>query len=270
MASVTAVSSVEVVVRQLGAGGERTGLVGDASMSVTDDAILLTPRGQVRVLTLRADELSGLALHEEPGELYLYPIRAPAVVVHPLAEGGEREVAAFLELAASLERAAYSLPELTRALRRVGGHDAALAGDHDRWFGALVTSRRRAARADGWRARLDSLDPDTLARAATDALHAAGVVRFPASPPDQRALEAALEEHAAPLLDALHALRRAATAVRDSDEAHRLEEWRRWVDAARACFVAADRGWGAMAPALRLRLPVPPAPADEMEEGGGA
>ena len=250
-------TSVDVVVHQLSAEGARTGLMGEASMSVTDDAILLTPSGEVRVLMLRPGELSGVVLHAGSRELYLHPSRIPAVVLHPVNAGDEP---AFLEMAGYLERAAFSLPELTRGLRRVGGREPALDADHDRWFGALMTARRRAARAEGWSARLDAFDAGALRSATTEALRASSVARHPSSPPDQRATEAALEEYAVPFLDSLHTLDAAAAAVRDADDAHRLDAWRGWVGAIRSCFMAADRGWGAMLPRLAMDPPVATGP----------
>jgi len=245
-------TSVEVVVHQLNAEGARSGLVGMASMSVTDEAILLTPRGEVRVLTLRPEELSGVVVRGASRELFLHPSRIPAVVLRPESPD---DASVFLELAGRMERTAFALPELTRGLRRVGGRRMAFDQDHDRWFGSLMTARRRAERADGWAARLDAFDADALRSAIGDALHSSSVARYPSSPPDQRALEAALEEHAAPLLESLHSLRGAAAAVRGSDDAHRVDAWRDWVAAIRASFMAADRGWGAMLPHFALHQP---------------
>lgn len=239
--------------RQLDAAGGPTGLEGEAALAVSDDAVLLTPRGEARVLVLRLVELAGMSgVHDRDGGvaggLCLHPLAGPAVALHPVRDG---DAAPFLGLVERLERGAFALPELTRALRGLGTRPVGLEEGHDRWFGALLAARRRAARAEGWRARLEAFATEPLGRAAREALVAAATVRHPSSPPDQRALEALLEERATPLLEVLPGLESASRAVVAAPDHSRLIAWREWIAALGACFVAADRAWAGMAPLLR-------------------
>ena len=67
----------------------------------------------------------------------------------------------------------------------------------------------------------------------------------------RRALEAALEEEAEPLLAAIQRLGELAERVKASPVDTRLMEWRCWVDQLRTVFAIADERWMWCARVLR-------------------
>lgn len=243
-------AALPVLVRSLLADPELRGPAALASLATAGDALLIVPEVGANRLAVRLAELAGLAVaasDDAPATVRLYTSRGVAVALQP------REASQGVELlrrGRELERLAYELPELTRGLRGVGTRRGASGADHDLWFGPLLAARHQAAAAGDWRARAAALAPDPLRERAARALEELAAVRYPASPPDRRALAAELEGCAEPLDAAFGALARAAAELHAADDAVRVAAWRGWVGAARQCFAAADAGWLAMAPVL--------------------
>ena len=149
----------------------------------------------------------------------------------------------------------YRLPEVTRALRAFGARRGRPGSDHDRFYAPLLDALR-AARDHVAR----GTDRPWEAAGAVDARAVSGEVRAAladlaarhAGPraPDRRALEAELEELAAPLLAALDALGAAAADLAAADAAGRPAAWRAWSAALGRAFAAADGAWEATLPVL--------------------
>lgn len=230
---------------------------GPALLILADDRLAVATDALPRALPLPFDRLLGLRL-DRTG-------RAPLLAVHLAggdvleAEGDER-LPAF---AALVERRATVLPELTRALRAVGA--ARARGDaHDRWFAPLLAARTRAERAAGWAEQLHAFAPDVLRAAWRSALAELARERHPESPPDRRALGAALDEAVEGADRCLGRLEDAASSLRSADDAERLARWRAWVAELARLFDESDRCWLAALRELESaplpRAPLPPAP----------
>lgn len=261
-------TSLMVLVRRLAVDPELTGPAAFAALVVADDALVITPDGVARPLVLPVGELAGLTIREHPEApptLLVHPLRGVALALQPRDESRRDDL---LGVARRAERRAFALPELTRGLRAVGARRGAPGDDHDRWFSALLAARQRAAQAGDWDAQATAFAAGPLRLLLARTVTGMAAVRYPASPPDQRALAAALEECAAQFDEALEALAAAEGRLRAADDSRRLVAWREWVAAARQCFAAADRGWLAMAPLLTRHAP--PAPAASAPAAGGA
>ena len=209
----------------------------------------------MRPLALPVSELAGLAVGthpDAPDALLLHPRRGVPLGIQPRQEAQRGDL---LAIGRRAERRAFTLPELTRGLRAVGARRGAPGNEHDLWFGALLSARQEAARADSWANQAAAFTPHSLRRQLVNSLSALALARYPGSPPDQRALVAALEEHASPLERALEAMDAAAERLRSADDAERLIAWRAWVEATRTSFAAADRSWLAMTPVLARHAP---------------
>jgi len=159
-------------------------------------------------------------------------------------------------LGSQITAAALTLPEFTRTMRSLGSRRGRLGTDHDRFFGGLLAARRAAEGFGDPEPRLAAFDARGLSQALTTLLGVLAAERYPTSPPDRRALEAELLEHAERLYAALDALGVAAEEVRASSPPIRLARWRGWTWAAQRVFEEADRCWLAVLPAL-ADAPVP-------------
>ena len=157
-----------------------------------------------------------------------------------------------------LKARASTLPELTLALRGLGSARAQPGRDHDRFFGPLLAARRSAQRAGDDAGRLAAFRAPALAAEIERVCHEFAVERFPSSLPDRRALEAELEDMAAPLRASLRRLAEVAALVASAGDDTAFVWWRAWAAECRALFVSADRCWLAALPLLS-RTPVPKA-----------
>jgi hypothetical protein len=146
------------------------------------------------------------------------------------------------------EAAGYELPEFTRSLRALAVPSAP-GSDHDRVFAPLLQARTTAHRVRGPEAQAAAFDAARLEREWRTAIAHLAAARHPRSAPDRRALEAELDELAAPLWSALSRLQEAATAMRLAPPDQRRAHWERWVSRVQGVFDAADDWW-------RLSLPV--------------
>jgi len=179
-----------------------------------------------------------------------------------LANGGLLRVvssaAPFGAVAEQVVADAFALPELMRDMRAYGAARALPGTEHDRFFAPLIAPLRalRAAHAAGggalatpWRAA-ESVGATRAGAEIRATLSAIAAERFPVSAPDRRALEAELLDESEPLFDALEALTVAAQALGVASDRDRVAAWRAWCAALAATFVAADRAWAAVLPAL--------------------
>lgn len=168
---------------------------------------------------------------------------------------------------------ACRMPELTRGLRELGAvrrSDVRSDGRsplhlaHDRWFAPLLEARRRVQGISDPSRQVMLMDGRTLAEEMTRAIaeiaallsgttatsHDAGAVEGDGAA-EQRALEAAIEDETAPLFRALAHLALTGDVVRTGAQDTRFADWRRWVDAARTTYAAADEAWAQIGEIVR-------------------
>ena len=215
----------------------------DASVRLIDDVVSI--QFDDRDYTARVDRIDGVVWE------------ATVLTLHVGRDAVELSGHAGLQpLGSEIVAAALALPELTRTMHSLGSRRGVPGADHDRFFAGLLAARRAAEGFVEPESRLAAFDSRRLAQALTTLLGELAAERYPESPPDRRALEAELLEHAERMYVALEALGEAAEAVRTSPTAFRLAQWRSWTWAAQRLFEEADRCWVAVLPALSAS-PVP-------------
>jgi len=148
-----------------------------------------------------------------------------------------------------LEAAVCIFPAQTLSLRGFGSERSAPGSDHDRWFEALLTSRRVAEETLSVETQRRAFDGDRLARQAQVVRGELAAERFEAAA-DRRALIAELEELALPYTAALQQLEAAGSELRHAPDGTQFERWRRWTDVVQRAFRAADDVWSLMVPVL--------------------
>lgn len=151
------------------------------------------------------------------------------------------------------------VPELTRALRTLGGRRG--GAGQDAFFKPLLDARRAAAA--GGIAALDAFDAVQLRYAVEAQLARLAAAHAPSRAAAQRALEACLRDAAEPLLDALPQLAAAAQRARDAGAASALHAWREWADTLRRVFERADAAW------IAVRATIDAMPAERPAGGPG-
>jgi hypothetical protein len=145
---------------------------------------------------------------------------------------------------------ACAIPELTRGLKSLGSARGTPAAAHDRWFAPLLTARRSVEGVSDPTRQVMLLDAGVLAGECTRAI--ADIAEAASSgAAEQRAIEAALEEAAGPVFDAIDMMGVAGEALRGGALDTRIADWRCWVDTVRAVYAAADDAWPAFAAELR-------------------
>ena len=215
----------------------------DGAVRIVDDLVAI--QVDDREHTMRIDRVDGVVWE------------SPVLTVHVGHDAIEFTGHAGLQpFGAQIVAAALALPEFTRTMRGLGSRRGHVGGDHDRFFAGLLAARRAAEGFEEPDSRLAAFDPRRLTAATTTLLGELASERYPASPPDRRALEAELLEHAERLYAALESLGEAAERVRTSGHAARLARWREWTWAVLRVFEEADRCWIAIVPTLRAS-PVP-------------
>lgn len=164
--------------------------------------------------------------------------------------------AGFDVFAARVIARAYAIPELTRALRAFAAHRGAPGSDHDRFFAPLLGPLRQARDrlamgADGapWLAA-ELVDPKRVAADLRAVFGVLAAERAGGRASARRALEAELDDVAAPLFAALDAIGARAAALDAAPGDLRLVAWRAWTDALGQAFRAADAAWEEAVPAL--------------------
>ncbi|HMS03843.1 MAG TPA: hypothetical protein PKE51_12760 [Gemmatimonadaceae bacterium] len=147
--------------------------------------------------------------------------------------------------------AAASPPEFARSLRALGSAEPAEQAAHDRWFGPLLQARRDMQGVSDPLRQAALCDADTLAAEMTRTLAELAAQRTGGDGPRTRALEAMLEDETIAVREALARLALTASMLQGSAADSRLADWREWLDAVRALFVAMDAAWPAIARTLR-------------------
>lgn len=217
---------------------------GQASL---DEGAMLLQWPAAAAWRLALDGLEGVAIHPQRCTLYLRD--------HDVLEltGGDD----LRPLALSLLAAACQMPELMRGLRAFGltrvpatGPDDPLAAAHDAWFAPLLDARRAVQGVSDPLRQLALLDGATLSTHMQQVLIDLSRT-LTSQPAEQRALEAVMEDEAAPLFEALTRMTMAGEALRGSAMDSQLAEWRRWVEKVRWVFAAADDAWEQIALVLR-------------------
>lgn len=169
---------------------------------------------------------------------------------------------ALRSFAMAVQDQACTMPELTRGLRSFAavyrggaGRQATVTLEsasplqqaHDVWFAPLLAARTAVHGVSDPARQVALMDGTALIEAMTEAAARIAAALAPGDPAERRAVEAAIEDEASALFAALSRLRIAGDAVRTGETDTRFADWRRWVDAARATFAAADEAWGAIA-----------------------
>jgi hypothetical protein len=116
---------------------------------------------------------------------------------------------------------------------------------HEAIFGPLIAARRTAARMRSPDSRVAAFDAERLRRAWREAMTTIAAERTNDTA-GRRAVEAAIEEAAAPLWRALDALEAAGRAVRTAGPTIAPDDWAAWCRAVQATYDAADLLWFAV------------------------
>lgn len=148
-----------------------------------------------------------------------------------------------------LEAAVCVFPAQLLSLRGFGSERSAPGSDHDQWFEALLTARRVAEESRTVETQRRAFDAARLTRHAQVTRAGWAAARFE-NDADRRALEAELEEIAAPYSQALRQLEHAALRLRQAGEDRQFATWRRWTGTVKNAFRTADDVWALTVPAL--------------------
>ncbi len=138
---------------------------------------------------------------------------------------------------------ACSVPELMRGLRTLGSLRGTPGPAHDRWFAPLLAARRAVAGISDAERQVALVDAAVIAQQLRRVMSDIARELAPTHPAMQRALDAALNEESEPVFEALERLALTADVLRGSALDTRLHDWRRWMNALREVFVAADQAW---------------------------
>lgn len=203
-----------------------------------DDAFLVLSWTQAAAWRLALDGFDGVAIGAQSLTAYLRD--------HGVLELTGDD--ALRPLALSLVDRACRLPELTRGLRGFGavGLATPLHHAHDRWFAPLLAARRAVHGVSDPTRQVALMDGAALAEAMRRHISDMAALQVPGDAAEQRALEAAIEDEAAPFFAALAHLAAAGDSVRLGADDTRFADWRRWVHAAQRAFAEADEGWRAI------------------------
>lgn len=151
-------------------------------------------------------------------------------------------------LGLALVELACRVPEMMRGGRASGlalsaAHDVTLQGAHDRWLAPLLAVRRAIQGVTDPERQVALLDGARLAEEMLRALSEIAAIRYPEDVAQQRALEAAMEDEAEPMFDALERVAMAAADLRGGEMDTRIADWRRWIVAVQETFSASDEAW---------------------------
>lgn len=138
---------------------------------------------------------------------------------------------------------ACAVPELTRGLRALGSLRGTPGAAHDRWFAPLLAARRAVAGISDAERQVALVDAAVIALQLRRVMNDIAKELAPTHTAMQRALDAALQEETEPVFEALERLALTADVLRVSALDTRLHDWRRWMNALREVFVAADQSW---------------------------
>ncbi|MEO7362289.1 MAG: hypothetical protein ABI120_18305 [Gemmatimonadaceae bacterium] len=211
-----------------------------AHLSLVDHALLLTWE-HATAWQLELDGLDGVMSRANQLTLYL-----SSGDVLELTEND-----ALRAFGARLLDRACAVPELTRGLRAMGSLRGTQGAAHDRWFGPLLAARRAVAGISDAERQVALVDAPTIAQQVHRVMTALSKELAANHPAMQRAVEAALQEESERVFTALDRLALAADVLRTSPMDTRLVDWRRWMNALREVFVAADQSWPGCAKVLQ-------------------
>ena len=203
-----------------------------ATVALADNALVLS-WDNAASWQLDLDGLDGVM--PRPNQLTLYLTNGDVL------ELTENE--SLRQLAANVLDRACTVPELTRGLRSLGSLRGTPGPAHDRWFAPLLAARRAVAGISDAERQVALVDAAHVAQHLRRVMTEIAKEIAPAHPAMQRAIEAALYEESEPTFDALARLALAADVLRASALDTRLVDWRRWMNALREVFVAADQCW---------------------------
>ena len=190
-------------------------------------------------IDIEVDDIAGAVLGQDSLTLHVRTGNPIVLYGSPHLEG----------LRHRLEAAVCVFPAQTLSLRGFGSERSAPGSEHDRWFEALLTSRRVAEETLTVETQRRAFDADRLARHA-QLLRGELAAERVETPADRRALAAELEELAAPYTVALQRLEAAASELRHAPHGAQFERWRSWTGVVQRAFRAADDVWSLMVPVL--------------------
>lgn len=234
-------------------GNARRHVVGGmASLAVQADGVILVPLdGEMHAGTpvrIGFDELDGVEWSDETLTLHMHDGGS-------IMATGDPRLRATAELVIARGR---TVPELTRALRTLGGRRGGQG--QDAFFRPLLDARRIAAA--GGQAALDAFDARAIRIAVESQLAQLAEGREPARPAARRALDARLCDAADPLFAALAPLESSAARARDAAPPQTLRAWREWAHVVVRVFERADAAWIAVRAVLEAPSPAASAPPD--------
>ena len=226
---------------------------GRMSLAVDLDGVVLVPLDDDlhpgAPIRIAFDAMDGVT-YEAPAEQLTIVFRSG----EPVTARGDARLAAVAE---DILLRGRMVPELTRALRTLGGRRG--GAGQDEFFRPLLDARRAAAA--GGDAAIAAFDAGELRLAVEAQLSRLATRHEPERPAAQRALEARLCDAALPLLDALARIGDAATAATGAPPARALRAWREWAGAVLRAFERADAAWLQVRATLQApRSGTPPGP----------
>ena len=211
-----------------------------AHVSLVDHALVLTWE-QAAAWQLELDGLDGVMSRADQLTLYL-----SSGDVLELTENDALRI-----LGARVLDRACTVPELTRGLRAMGSLRGTQGAAHDRWFAPLLAARRAVAGVSDADRQVALVDAPTIAQQLHRVITELSREQAANHAAMQRAIEAALQEEGERVFSALDRLALAADVLRTSAMDTRLVDWRRWINALREVFVAADQSWPGCAKVLQ-------------------
>ncbi len=215
-------------------------------------ALRLSGPGLVRLTSdiLEFQSRAGGTLRMDYEELAGGAWRTGSLTIHGGA-GGSRvlvEASRGLEFAwIQLLQRVCPLPEVARGHRLLGSRRGGSVDAQARFLAPLMQARRRIESEADLEARVAAIEARALRERIAVSLQAIARDAYPGSHPDQRGLEAELEEAMAPFFAGLDAMESAATHFRSAPETIRFIAWREWVSAVSTAFALADSGWASAA-----------------------
>ncbi len=202
-----------------------------------------------RLIVLRLTSLDGIEASGEVGFLHLSWGDVLELRAHARLE----------EFAAAIAVAALTLPELTTSLRSYGSPRAGAGAEQEAYFAPLRAALERARDMRDVAEATVVFASDRLAADLELHLARMAAARFPAHPPERRALEAELADCAAAVLRRLDVLAVAQRALEQVPDSQRFAAWRHWREALADVFSAHDACW----PLVRTALNAALIPAEE-------
>ena len=213
-------------------------------------ALRLSGPGLVRLTSdiLEFQSRAGGTLRMDYEELAGGAWRTGSLTVHGGAGSVHIEAGRGLEFAwIRLLQRVCPLPEVARGHRLLGSRRGGSVDAQARFLAPLMQARRRIESEADLEARVAAIEARALRERIAVSLQAIARDAYPGSHPDQRGLEAELEEAMAPFFAGLDAMESAATHFRSAPETIRFIAWREWVSAVSTACALADSGWASAA-----------------------